>query len=141
MSDRLAPPGAVITLPSAATTAIEGAVLGWDTNGNVKMPAAALEKPAGVAWEDSEVRSSAAVDSIAVQTFGVASCISDGSAAITAGDQVAIADTSGRVKTVTTTFGANAIAWQVGTALETVANGATNARVLVLLGVHPYQVT
>lgn len=114
----------------AADTAIatqEVCVVMSGTNaGNVALPGAALAtKFVGVVQEP--VASGSATKAVAVQVAGIARIQTDGSAAISAGDYVAIANTSGQIKTVTPASGTN-LRQIVGIALS----GATNTAGLLV---------
>ncbi len=87
--------------------------------GNVALPGAALAtKFVGVTMEGASGASEAGV-----MIAGVAQIQSDGSAAIAAGDYVAIGNTSGQIKTVTPASGTN-VREIIGIALSGAANTA-----------------
>jgi hypothetical protein len=90
--------------------------------GNVAMPGGAnAVKIAGVTMEG--IPSGSGTNEIAVQVAGIAQIQTDGSANITAGDYLAIANTSGQVKSVTPATGTN-LRQVVGIALNSVSNTA-----------------
>lgn len=114
----------------AADTAISAAnvcvVMSGANAGNVALPAGALAtKFVGVTLEP--VASGSSTNAVGVQVSGIAQIQSDGSAAINPGDFVAIANSSGQVKTVTPASGTN-VRQLVGIALS----GATNAAGLLV---------
>ena len=75
--------------------------------GNVALPGGALAtKFVGVALEG--IPANSALNEIAVQLHGIAQIVTDGSAVITAGDYVAIANVSGQIKTVVPATGTTA---------------------------------
>ena len=95
----------------AADSGVSGAnlcvVMSGANAGNVALPGAALAtKFVGVSMEG--IPASSALNEIAVQVGGIAQMVTDGSAAIAAGDYVAIAGTSGQIKTVVPANGTNA---------------------------------
>jgi hypothetical protein len=109
-----------------ADTAISSAnvcvVMSGTNAGNVALPGGALAtKFAGVAQEPAQ--SGSQTNAVAVQLAGIAQIQTDGSAAITAGDYVAIANTSGQIKTVAPASGSN-VRQIVGIALNSVTNTA-----------------
>ena len=90
--------------------------------GNVALPAGALAtKFVGVTQEP--VQSGSLTNEIAVQVAGIAQIQTDGSANITAGDYLAIANASGQVKTVAPASGA-VVRQLVGIAISSAANTA-----------------
>ena len=94
--------------------------------GNVAMPGAALAtKFAGVTAEGIPPNST--TSEIGVQVVGIVQVQTDGSALIAAGDYLAIANTSGQVKTVAPASGA-VVRELIGIALS----GATNTAGLVV---------
>lgn len=110
----------------AADTAIASAnvcvVMSGTNSGNVALPSGALAtKFVGVTQEP--VPSGSATNEIAVQVAGIAQIQTDGSAAINAGDYVAIANTSGQIKSVTPASGTN-VRQIVGIALSAATNTA-----------------
>ena len=110
----------------AADTAISNVnvcVVASGTNaGNVALPGGALAtKFVGITQEP--VQSGSLTNEIAVQVAGIAQIQTDGSANITAGDYLAIANTTGQVKTVTPASGA-VVRQLVGIALSSAANTA-----------------
>ena len=110
----------------AADTALASAnvcVVASGTNaGNVALPGGALAtKFVGVAQES--VPSSSTSNAVTVEVAGIAQIQTDGSAAITAGDYVAIANASGQIKSVTPATGTN-VRELVGIALSSAANTA-----------------
>lgn len=110
----------------AADTAIANAnvcvVMSGTNAGNVALPGGALAtKFAGVTWEP--VQSGSTANEIAVQVAGIGQIQTDGSATIAAGDYVAIANTTGQVKTVAPASGA-VLREIVGIALSGAANTA-----------------
>lgn len=110
----------------AADTAIASAnvcvVMSGTNSGNVALPSGALAtKFVGVTQES--VPSGSATNEIAVQVAGIAQIQTDGSAAINAGDYVAIANTSGQIKSVTPASGTN-VRQIVGIALSAATNTA-----------------
>jgi hypothetical protein len=114
----------------AADTAIAASevcvVMSGTNAGNVALPGAALAtKFVGVVQEP--VASGSTTKAVAVQVAGIARIQTDGSAAISAGDYVAIANTSGQIKTVTPASGTN-LRQIVGIALS----GATNTAGLLV---------
>lgn len=114
----------------AADTALANAnvcVVASSANaGNVMLPGGALAtKLVGVAQEPAQTGS--ATNAVAVQVAGIAQIQTDGSAAINAGDYVAIANTSGQVKAVTPASGTN-VRQIVGIALS----GATTTAGLLV---------
>ena len=90
--------------------------------GNVALPAAALAvKFVGVTMEP--IPSNTTTNAISVQTAGIAQVQTDGTAAIVAGDYLAIANVSGQVKTVVPASGT--ISRQlIGVALNSVTSTA-----------------
>jgi hypothetical protein len=101
-------------------------VMSGTNEGNVTLPSGALAtKFVGVVQEATQ--SGSRSKAIAVQVAGVAQIQSDGSAAIQAGDYVAIANNSGQVKSVAPASGTN-VRQIVGIAL----NAATNAAGLLV---------
>ena len=107
----------------AAATAIAGmnvcVVMSGTNAGNVALPGGALAtKFAGVVREP--VGSGSSTKAIAVQISGIAQIESDGSAGVTAGDFVAIANASGQIKSVTPASGTN-VRELVGVALNSAA--------------------
>ena len=120
----------VLVKSFAADTAIANAnvcvVMSGSNAGNVALPGGALAtKFAGVALEP--VQSGSLTNEIAVQVAGIAQVQTDGSAPIAAGDYVAIANTSGQIKTVAPATG-TILREIVGIALS----GATNAAGLLV---------
>ncbi len=94
----------------AADSGVNGAnvcvVMSGTNAGNVALPGAALAtKFVGVALEG--IPANSALNEIAVQLHGIAQIVTDGSAAIAAGDYVAIANAGGQVKTVVPASGTN----------------------------------
>ncbi|MGC8668559.1 MAG: hypothetical protein ACP5VE_10650 [Chthonomonadales bacterium] len=90
--------------------------------GNVALPASPLAtRFVGVVQE--AVPTGSATNEIAVLTAGIAQIQSDGSAAITPGDYVAIANASGQIKSVAPASGTN-LRQVVGIALSGAANTA-----------------
>ncbi len=74
--------------------------------GNVALPGGALA--AGIVGVTAEgLAANSTTKQIAVQVAGIAQVVTDGSAAISPGDYVAIANTSGQVKTVVPASGTN----------------------------------
>ena len=74
--------------------------------GNVALPGGALAtKFVGVSLEGIPPNST--LSEIAVQLHGIAQIVTDGSAVITAGDYVAIANANGQIKTVVPANGTN----------------------------------
>lgn len=97
-------------------------VMSGTNAGNVALPGAALAtKFAGVAIEGIPPNTTSS--EIGVQVAGIAQVQTDGSAVITAGDYLAIANVSGQVKTVVPATGTNAREL-VGIALSSVTNTA-----------------
>ena len=91
-------------------------VMSGGAAGNVALPGAALAtKFAGVTLEG--IPAGATQSEIAVQLHGIAQIASDGSAAIAAGDYVAIGNTSGQVRTAVPANGTN-VRQIVGVALS-----------------------
>jgi hypothetical protein len=90
-------------------------VLSTANPGNVALPTALASKFIGFTVIDSN-----ADNVTTVMTEGIAQGISDGSAVITAGDYLAIANTTGQVKTVVPASGTN-IREIIGIALNSVA--------------------
>lgn len=120
----------VLVKSFAADTAIANAnvcvVMSGANAGNVALPGGAMAtKFAGVALE--AVQSGSATNEIAVQVAEIAQIQTDGSAVIAAGDYVAVANTSGQIKTVTPATGTN-LREIVGIALS----GATNTAGLLV---------
>ena len=110
----------------AADTAISSAcvcVVASGTNaGNVALPGGALAvKLVGVTQEP--VASSSVTNELSVMVTGIAQVQSDGSATITAGDYLVIANSSGQVKSATPASGTN-LRQVVGIALNSAANTA-----------------
>ena len=110
----------------AADTAIANAnvcVVASGTNaGNVSLPGAPLAtKFIGVTAE--AVASGSSTNELGVVVAGIAQIQTDGSASITAGDYVAIANTSGQIKAVAPATGTN-VRELVGIALSSAANAA-----------------
>jgi len=110
----------------AADTAIANAnvcVVASGTNaGNVALPGGALAtKFVGVTSEP--VASGSSTNELGVIVAGIAQIQTDGSASITAGDYLAIANTSGQIKTVAPASGTN-LRELVGIALSSAANTA-----------------
>lgn len=110
----------------AADTAIANAsvcvVMSGSNAGNVSLPAAALAtKFVGVVVEPAS--SSAAWCTVGVQVAGIAQVQTDGSAAIVAGDYVAIGNASGQVRSVSPASG-TVVRQVVGIALSAAANTA-----------------
>ena len=110
----------------AADTAISNAnvcVVASGTNaGNVALPGGALAtKFVGVTSEP--VASGSSTNELGVIVAGIAQIQTDGSASITAGDYVAIANSSGQIKTVAPATGTN-VRELVGIALSSAANTA-----------------
>ncbi len=110
----------------AADTAIANAnvcVVASGTNaGNVALPGGALAtKFVGVTAEP--VASGSSTNELGVIVAGIAQIQTDGSASITAGDYLAIANTSGQIKTVAPATGTN-VRELVGIALSSAANTA-----------------
>ena len=110
----------------AADTAISSAnvcVVASGTNaGNVALPGGALAtKFIGVTFEP--VQTNSLTNEIAVQVSGIAQIQTDGSATIAAGDYLAIANSSGQIKSVSPATGTNAREI-VGIALNSAANTA-----------------
>jgi hypothetical protein len=104
-------------------TAISGGnlcvVASGSNAGNVASPGAALAtKFIGVTME-----AASGANETAVQVAGIAQIQSDGSAIITAGDYVAIGNTSGQIRTVTPASGTN-VRQLVGIALSSATNTA-----------------
>lgn len=92
------------------------------TEGNVALPGGALAtKFIGVAME--AVQSGSRTKAINCQVAGIAQIQTDGSAPITSGDYVAIANNSGQIKTIAPASGTN-IRQVVGIALSTASNTA-----------------
>ena len=107
-------------------------VMSGTNPGNVALPGAALAtKFVGVTLEP--IPSNSNTNAISVLTAGIAQVQTDGSAAITAGDYLAIANTSGQVKTVSPSSGTNA-RQIVGVALS---SATANAGLLVDLLIQP----
>ena len=109
-----------------ADTALANAnvcVVASGTNaGNVSLPGGALAtKFIGVAQET--VPASSSSNAVTVEVAGIAQIQTDGSAAVTAGDYVAIANASGQIKSVTPASGTN-VREIVGIALGSAANTA-----------------
>lgn len=97
-------------------------VMSGTNAGNVALPGAALAtKFTGVTLEG--IPTGSGTNEIAVQVAGIAQVQTDGSAIITAGDYLAIANTSGQVKTVVPASGTN-VREIVGIALNSVGNTA-----------------
>ncbi|HZP80718.1 MAG TPA: capsid cement protein [Chthonomonadaceae bacterium] len=97
-------------------------VMSGTNAGNVALPGGALAtKFVGVAMEG--IPSGSGTNEIAVQVAGIAQIQSDGSAAINAGDYVAIANSSGQIKTVAPATGTN-VRELVGIALSSASNTA-----------------
>ena len=114
----------------AADTAIANAnvcvVMSGTNTGNVALPAGALAtKFAGVTAEP--VQTNSLTNEIAVLVAGVAQIQTDGSAVIAAGDYLAIANSTGQIKTVVPATGA-VLRQVVGIALS----GATNTAGLLV---------
>jgi hypothetical protein len=110
----------------AADTAIASAnvcvVMSGTNSGNVSLPGGALAtKFVGVTQEP--VPAGSTTNEIAVQVAGIAQIQTDGSAAINAGDYVAIANTNGQIKSVTPASGTN-VRQIVGIALSAATNTA-----------------
>ncbi|HXG24500.1 MAG TPA: capsid cement protein, partial [Chthonomonadales bacterium] len=110
----------------AADTAVASAhvcvVMSGTNSGNVALPGGALAtKFVGVTQEP--VSSGSATNEIAVQVAGIAQIQTDGSAAINAGDYVAIANASGQIKSITPASGTN-VRQIVGIALSAATNMA-----------------
>ncbi len=94
--------------------------------GNVALPGAALAtKFVGLTAEGIAANSN--TNEIGVQVAGIGQALSDGSAAIAAGDYLAIANASGQVKTVVPATGTN-VREIIGIALS----GATNTAGLLV---------
>ncbi len=109
-----------------ADTAIANAnvvVVASGTNaGNVALPAAAnATKIVGVTLE--AVPSGSATNSLPIQTDGIAQIQTDGAASIAAGDYLAVANSSGQIKTVVPATG-TVVRQLVGIALSSAANTA-----------------
>src|SRR2546423_13644685 len=116
----------VLVKSFAADTAISSAnlcVVASGTNaGNVALPGGALAtKFIGVTFEP--VQTNSLTNEIAVLVSGIAQIQTDGSANIAAGDYVAIANSSGQIKTVAPATGTN-LREIVGIALSAAANTA-----------------
>lgn len=110
----------------AADTAIANAnvcvVASGSNAGNVALPGGALAtKFIGVTQEP--VASGSSTNELAVQVAGIAQIQTDGSATITSGDYVAIANSSGQIKSVAPATGTN-VRELVGIALSSAANTA-----------------
>ena len=110
----------------AADTAIANTnvcvVASGSNAGNVALPGGALAtKFVGVTFES--VPSGSSTNELAVQVAGIAQIQSDGSAVITSGDYLAIANSSGQVKTVAPATGTN-VRELVGIALSSATNTA-----------------
>ena len=110
----------------AADTAIANVnvcVVASGTNaGNVALPGASLAtKFVGVTAES--VASGSTTNELGVIVAGIAQIQTDGSAAINAGDYVAIGNTSGQIRTVSPATGTN-VRELVGIALSGAANTA-----------------
>lgn len=107
---------------SGVTSANVCVVMSGTNAGNVALPGGALAtKFAGVALEG--IPTNSVTNEIGVQVAGIAQIQSDGSATITAGDYLAIGNTSGQVKTVVPASGTN-VRELVGIALSGAANTA-----------------
>ncbi len=90
--------------------------------GNVALPGGALAvKFIGVTQEP--VAASSTSNELAVMVAGIAQVQSDGSASVTAGDYLVIANSSGQVKSVTPASGTN-LRQVVGIALNSAVNTA-----------------
>lgn len=97
-------------------------VMSGSNAGNVALPGGALAtKFVGVTMEG--IPSGSTTNEIAVQVAGIAQVQSDGSATITAGDYLAIGNTSGQVKSVTPASGSN-VREIIGIALSGASNTA-----------------
>ena len=110
----------------AADTAIANVnvcvVASGSNAGNVALPAGALAtKFVGITQE--AVQSGSLTNEIAVQVAGIAQIQTDGSANITSGDYLAIANATGQVKTVVPASGA-VVRQLVGIAISSAANTA-----------------
>ncbi|MEP6756640.1 MAG: hypothetical protein ABJA67_14135 [Chthonomonadales bacterium] len=110
----------------AADTALANAnvcVVASGTNaGNVALPGGALAtKFVGVVQE--AVPASSSTNAVTVEIAGIAQIQTDGSASITSGDYVAIANATGQIKSVTPASGSN-VRELVGIALSSSANTA-----------------
>ncbi len=93
-------------------------VMSGTNPGNVALPGAALAaKFVGVTLEAIPLNSG--TNAISVQTAGIVQAQTDGSAAIAAGDYLAIANTGGQIKTVVPASGTN-VRQIVGVALNSV---------------------
>lgn len=107
---------------SGVTNANVCVVMSGANAGNVALPGGALAtKFAGVALES--IPTNSVTSEIAVLVAGIAQIQSDGSGTITAGDYLAIGNTSGQVKTVVPASGTN-VRELVGIALSGAANTA-----------------
>lgn len=97
-------------------------VMSGTNAGNVALPAGALAtKFAGITQEP--VQSGSATNSVTVMLGGIAQIETDGSALITAGDYVSIANATGQIKSVTPASGA-IVREIVGIALSGASNTA-----------------
>jgi hypothetical protein len=107
---------------SGITAANVCVVMSATNAGNVSLPSGALvTKFVGVTQEG--IPSGSGTSEIAVQVAGIAQIQTDGTAIITAGDYLAIANSSGQVKSVVPATGT--IAREiVGIALNSVTNAA-----------------
>ena len=101
-------------------------VMSGTNPGNIGLPPAALAtKFAGVTTEG--IAATSGTNEIGILVAGIAQVLSDGSAAIAAGDYLAIANVSGQVKTVIPATGA-IVRELIGIALS----GATNTAGLLV---------
>jgi hypothetical protein len=110
----------------AADTAIANAnvcVVASGTNaGNVALPGGALAtKFVGITQE--AVQTGSSTNEIAIQVSGIAQIQTDGSASINSGDYVAIANSTGQVKTVVPASGTN-VRQLIGIAMSSATNAA-----------------
>ena len=107
---------------SGITTANVCVVMSGTNPGNAALPGGALAaKFLGVSEEG--VSPNAPTGQIGVRVAGIAQIQTDGSAAIAAGDYLAIANSSGQVKSISPASGAN-LRQIIGVALNSVSNSA-----------------
>lgn len=120
--------GLDVTFPTAETTVLADRVMVLGTNGNAALPGgAAAAKVLGVTLDAFQT----GTGSVPLRIQGITWVTSDGSGAIDEGDSLYVADTGGKVKTVTDAF-AGTLASRVGMAL-TPAAATADLKVLCLL--------